>query len=69
MDLAFYINKYILFILVIILIPLYLLIFINYHKSKQIDKERKEFVENLISCAINDSKNRINENEVSTKNK
>lgn len=64
MGLAFYINKYILFIVGIIVIPLYLFIFINYIKSKQIDKERLEYVKDLILSAIYDSKHRINECEI-----
>ena len=64
MGLAFYINKYILFIVGIIVIPLYLFIFINYIKSKQIDKVRLEYVKDLILNAIYDSKHRINECEI-----
>ena len=64
MNLAFLINKYIYIILIIILIPLFLIIFFNYCKYKKIEKKQNEFIHNLIACAICDSKYKINEFEV-----
>ena len=67
MDLAFFINEYMVIILIIILILFGLFIFFNFYELEKIEKEREEFVKNLIACAVYDSKYRINKYEVARK--
>ena len=69
MDLAFYINKYIYFILGIIVIPFFLFIFIIYFKFKKNSKKLEELFKSIVFCSMYDFKHKVNEHEVATKNK
>ena len=58
MGLAFYINKYMYIILVIVLILSFAVIILCYIKYLKEEKKQNELVKNIIVCAYLDSKER-----------
>lgn len=58
MGLAFYINKYMDIILVIVLILSFAVIILCYIKYLKEEKKQNELVKNIIVCAYLDSKER-----------
>ena len=69
MDLSFYINKYIFFIVAIMVIITFMVIAIFWYKYKKDSRELKEFFGNIVSCSMYDFKHKINKHEVAPKNK
>ena len=69
MGLAFYINKYIYFIVGVLAIIAFVFVAVFWHKYKKDSREQKEFFGNIVSCAMFDFKHKVNEHEVASKNK
>ena len=67
MGLDFYINKYIYFIVAIIVIITFVFVAIFWYKYKKDSRELKEFFGNIVSCSMYDFKHKVNKHEVAIK--
>ncbi len=67
MGLEFYINKYIYFIVAIIVIITFVFVAIFWYKYKKDSRELKEFFGNIVSCSMYDFKHKVNKHEVAIK--